>query len=332
MITLLALTGLCMLLLLAQAGIAAAADQDQNNCNTGVSSNCDEYNNQHGGSSIGNQYGTPLQNPTGALQLGPVLTSLFPGGTPVVCGDVDGGKCGGFTSYNAGPVVESGTRGTSQACDDCHKNVVGRPHHGSVPQSDTDCYVCHSKHLVCAFCHDLGKGGNSATNALNKPLNNFGTGIQLPPVIDEALNDVPIIDVHRAIQHAGFEVMYAPLDESGVADVVRAAMGDDPCWACQGMMSATDEAVSDQYMWKTNQPPLASGGQLEAGKTINPLIPTSVPSLPNISGTSSSDTGKQLPGLPITTLPVPIQLSGSSGLPNPGQVGGEVSSLVSGSH
>lgn len=211
-------------------------------------------------SATGEQYDecwgqTALDDPVGGCaQVAPVLEETF-GGIGII-GPFFGGDAGPIVKYDGtGALMESLARGASQNCtkSGCHSDKKDQPHYMGMKPSGTDCYLCHTKHVACAVCHELGQGGDSITNVINRRLVSLGLEGNVPPVIDEAIREVPIIDGHKAIRHGGLIARYAPGDAGAVFETVRSiGAGKEPSHL-GGTVDETDKTLKDESMWKTNQ-------------------------------------------------------------------------------
>lgn len=212
----------------------------------------------------GDQYGThwdgasPIEDPLGnTLSIERMLREESSG--IGIIGGAMGGEKGGFVNTDIGPILESQTRGSTQACTKpgCHQEYVDQDHYMNMrPASGTDCYACHTKHVACSVCHELGKGGDSVTRVANGRLNAFGVPLELPPVIDDALREVPLIDAHKAIAHGGLIAEYAPGDLGAIFDTTRALTGDDESHYLAGTIRETDSTLQDETMWKLDELPV----------------------------------------------------------------------------
>ncbi len=147
-------------------------------------------------------------------------------GLPIL-GPTFGGKGGGFLpapySEELALFVEWATRGTTESCikEGCHPDKPGNPHYLNVtPNGSADCWVCHTKHVLCTTCHRIG-AGESVGHVVDERVNAF-TGLDVYPVTNsvDALIATWAPEVNYAVADAGLLLKDMPGDISGVVDVL----------------------------------------------------------------------------------------------------------------
>jgi len=127
-----------------------------------------------------------------------------------------GGEAKGISPVDVAPTLAKLTNRTVGTCttNNCHPGYKGKEHHfGIAPQSDTDCWVCHTKHVACATCHDLGRISIGAIG--QGYVTWLGIPMDVKTPTDKIVYGTPLNST-AIVSHVGLLAKEAPIDLSAV--------------------------------------------------------------------------------------------------------------------
>lgn len=176
-------------------------------------------------------------------------------GLPIV-GATFGGKRGGFVpapyADQLGESLETATKGTTESCTKCHPEKANSNHYFNVsPNGTADCWLCHSKHILCSTCHRVGTG-ESVGHVAAERVTAF-TGQDASPVTNEVdafiAENAP--EINYLIADGGLLLKDMPGDVSGVMGVLLPILegsGNPP--RLQKTIYRIDNTVHDPRLYK----------------------------------------------------------------------------------
>ena len=211
-------------------------------------------------------------------------------GLPFVGGSF-GGEEGGFVpapyADESGKFVEWATKGTTEGCSKCHMDKRKANHYLNVtPNGTADCWVCHSKHIICTVCHRIGAGESVGTVAAER-VNAF-TGIDASGVSDMVDQAILVLapEVNYLVADGGLLLKDMPGDVSGIAGAVIPVLQGERPKNVEATIERIDNTAHDERLTARTgiAPPSAPEGSEAEANSVAPKAGGPAAGIPDVGG------------------------------------------------